>query len=56
MNIQEMMVFAIVALSAFFAGRKFIHQFTRGEAGSPKCSKCALNDAVQNSRRQNSPK
>lgn len=47
MDIQEIIVYAVVAAAAFFALRTFLRQFTRGEAASPKCADCALNQTAE---------
>ena len=43
MGIQEIITFLIVTVAIFFAGKKFLRQFTHGDQESPKCANCALN-------------
>jgi hypothetical protein len=50
MNWQEIIVFSLVLIAAWFVGRRFLHQFTRGENASPGCAKCGLNKAVNETK------
>ena len=45
MGIQEIVAFAVVLIAGIFTAKKFVRQFTRGDAPE-KCGSCELNKAV----------
>jgi hypothetical protein len=52
MNVQEIIVFAIVLVAIIYTTRKFIRQFTHGDEAGGKCAKCELNKAVMKSSKK----